>query len=168
MRNHTLTFILVAIFGVTSLAIAQTGGNFSLVWSSINSGGQTSTGGSFAVSSTLGQPTTGTATGGDFELNSGFQQCFTESPSVISTADNGVDLALDWTGNNANIYRASNDPFFTPSSPIASNVPPAWKDIDALTANENYTYLIRNLNNCGESANSMRIGTFKFELEPGN
>jgi hypothetical protein len=57
---------------VTTVARAQSGGPFSLSWSTIDGGGGTSSGGRFALSGTLGQPDPGTLTGGNFKLEGGF------------------------------------------------------------------------------------------------
>ena len=51
---------------------AQSGGNYSISWSTLGGGG-TSAGGGFAVSATIGQPNAGAPmTGGGFTLTGGF------------------------------------------------------------------------------------------------
>jgi hypothetical protein len=57
-------------FATTSRA--QSGGQFDLSWSTIDSGGGTSSGGPFRLSGTIGQPDAGTLTGGSFKLEGGF------------------------------------------------------------------------------------------------
>jgi hypothetical protein len=54
-------------------ALAQSGGDFDLSWSTIDGGGETgSVGGDFAVYGTLGQPDAGSLSGGVFEVEGGF------------------------------------------------------------------------------------------------
>ena len=167
MWRHALFFVVLVLAGVSTLAVAQTGGDFDLSWSSIQSG-ESSSGGAFTLNSSIGQAVAGDSSGGDFALHAGFQQCHTETPAVLDIAHNSSDVAINWAGSDANVYRAANTPYFEATTAAVYAAPSPWKDIGAVTSGENYTYLIRNLNGCGESANSTRVGTFHFALTPGN
>ena len=76
-RDHYVcTFVALATIGASSrVGLAQTGGPYSVTWSTIDVGGntQSSTGGQYAVAGTIGQPDAGpTALGGSFGCNGGF------------------------------------------------------------------------------------------------
>jgi hypothetical protein len=63
--------VLLAAFQVP--LAAQTGGAYTLTWSTIDGGGaMTSAGGAFTLSGTLGQPDAGITSGATFTLASGF------------------------------------------------------------------------------------------------
>src|SRR5215831_15169863 len=69
----TKSLLLSAAFAVMAFAArAQSGGNFDLKWSTIDSGGGTSSAGQFSLSGTIGQPDAGKLTGGQFTLEGGF------------------------------------------------------------------------------------------------
>lgn len=55
-----------------ALAHAQSGGSFSLSWSTIDGGGGTSSAGKYQVMGTTGQPDAGVLSGGNFKLQGGF------------------------------------------------------------------------------------------------
>ncbi|MBU0491719.1 MAG: hypothetical protein KKA73_17155 [Chloroflexi bacterium] len=64
---------LVALFLLTSVALAQTGAPYDLTWSTIDGGGEPlSTGGVYALGGTIGQPDAGFMQGGDYTLGGGF------------------------------------------------------------------------------------------------
>lgn len=102
--NSTILRILV-IFAAALLAsapaLAQSGGNFALAWSTIDGGGGTSTGGVFAASGTIGQPAAGAMSGGPFTVSSGFWGGITEPlPRLfirLGVPDNGTNtVILSW------------------------------------------------------------------------
>ena len=162
----TLLLLLLA----SSLVIAQTGGGFDLTWSTVDGGGGSSSGGDFALSGTIGQPDAGALAGGDFALSGGFWQCVATaeltSPGIVAV---GNDVQLSWTGPAATIYRASNDPYFTPGSAYAPAVSSIWSDAGAVgVPATNYTYLIRVIGDCGDSAESQHLGEFDFAIVPGS
>jgi hypothetical protein len=69
----TKSLLLSAAFAAIALAAqAQSGGNFDLKWSTIDSGGGASSGGQFSISGTVGQPDAGKLAGGLFTLEGGF------------------------------------------------------------------------------------------------
>jgi hypothetical protein len=65
--------LVVGLLGV-SVALAQSGGTFTLAWFTADGGGGASTGGAYAVSGALGQPDAGAMGGGGFTLAGGFWQ----------------------------------------------------------------------------------------------
>ena len=67
---HLLLFAATALF--CPIALAQSGGSFSLSWSTIDGGGGTSSNGQYSVSGTIGQPDAGAMSGGPFTLTGGF------------------------------------------------------------------------------------------------
>ena len=166
MWRYALFFVALLLARASTLTLAQTSGNFDLSWSSLQSGEQSS-GGAFMLNSSIGQAIAGESSGGDFSVNSGFQQCHTEIPDGPEITHNSIDVAITWHGT-ANVYRATNNPYFDPVTAAGSHLSDIWKDVGAISSGENYTYLIRELNGCGESANSTRVGTFHFGLTPGS
>jgi hypothetical protein len=76
----TALFAALALLGVPA-ARAQTGGNFSLTWSSIDGGGAASAGGAFALIGAAGQPDAGQASGSPWSLTGGLY-----SAGFITTA----------------------------------------------------------------------------------
>lgn len=76
IRNRTIVGgVLLAVLSFTSsMASAQSGGNFDQSWHTVDGGGRTfSTGGNFEVGSTAGQyDASGRLTGGSFEVIGGF------------------------------------------------------------------------------------------------
>ena len=74
-----LLFLLLLMVGGVSLrqtqdvALAQSGGDYDLTWSTVDGGGDTfSTGGDYTLGGTIGQPDAGELTGGDYALTGGF------------------------------------------------------------------------------------------------
>lgn len=165
-----MVFALLLLFLATAVLIsAQTGGNFDLSWSTVDGGGGSSTGGAYALSGTIGQPDAGNLAGGDFTLNGGFWQCTTAVVTAPSITISSNDVQLSWTGGTANVYRAVNDPYFTPGSTYATAVNSIWTDSGAVgNPADNHTYIIRASGNCGESANSQRLAEFDFAVVPGS
>ena len=172
MKKFVLIGLSILLLLVTAVVLGQSGGGFDLSWSTIDGGGGTSSGGGFALSGTIGQPDAGALSGGDFTLNGGFWQCVTAAVVSPSITTNSTDIDLSWTSSDplANIYRAGNDPYFTPgATPHASGVSSIWTDPGAAgSVTINYTYIIRAAGSCGEAADSRRLGEFDFELIPGN
>jgi len=65
-------FLLLGVLGAGS-ADAQSGGAYSLTWSTLDGGGQTaSTGGVYQASGTAGQPDAASLVGGVYALNGGY------------------------------------------------------------------------------------------------
>ena len=62
----------VVLAGDARLALAQSGGGFTIGFSTIDGGGGPSAGGSFSLNGTIGQPDAGEMSGGAFTLSGGF------------------------------------------------------------------------------------------------
>lgn len=170
MQKYLLALFLVIILLATAVTLtAQTGGGFDLSWSTIDGGGGGSSGGAFDLSGTIGQPDAGSMAGGDFVLNGGFWQCVAASVVSPGITASGTNVQLAWTGGQANVYRAADDPYFAPGAAYATGVSSIWTDGGAAgNPAANYTYILRGVDNCGESGNSQRLGEFDFMLTPGS
>ncbi|MEM7117702.1 MAG: hypothetical protein AAF614_35040 [Chloroflexota bacterium] len=169
-KKTIFSFLIVCLFLVISMvAIAQPSGSFDLSWSTIDGGGGSITGGNFTLNGTIGQVDAAVLSGGNFDVNGGFWQCLTASVASPGISPNGSGIDLNWIGSSSNIYRAINDPYFTPTTPYASDVSPIWIDGGTLgSVSSNYTYVIRATGDCGESGNSQRLAEFDFDIVPGS
>ena len=65
---------VVSLFAVTWVVLvhAQSGADYDLTWSSVNSGGGISAGGDYCVGGSVGQPETGALSGEGYNLVGGF------------------------------------------------------------------------------------------------
>ena len=82
MKGAILFLILLAaMFAFVVTALAQSGGTYTLTWSTVDGGGGSSSGGSYTLGGTIGQPDAETMSGGSYTLGGGFW--------------GGVTLALD-------------------------------------------------------------------------
>lgn len=176
MKKYGLLGLIGAFLLATAVTFAQTGGGFDLTWSTIDGGGGSSSGGSFVLNGTVGQPDAGELSGGDYALNGGFWQSACVVPTAVANAaiqPDGGNVQLSWTSAAAdfNIYRAANDPYFTPGAVYANSSGSPWTDPDGNVLGNitsNYTYLIRASSNCGESGDSQHLGEFDFGIVPGS
>ncbi len=182
---HILLFL--ALLALTLPALAQSGGSYDLSWWSVDGGGDESSGGDFALSGSAGQADAGALTGGDFELTGGFWHGpITGRPQAITDLEaskDGDKCLLTWSaipqdvngetigGVTYNVYRALNDPYFTPATPYAQGVTDAaYLDPDASVLSDsssNASYIVRAVSAGLEAEDSNRVGTFVFDLVPG-
>jgi hypothetical protein len=73
MRPIALFLLLLCLSGLTSSALAQSGGPYDLSWNTVDGGGVSySFGGSYVLGGTIGQPDAGTLNGGSYTLMGGF------------------------------------------------------------------------------------------------
>ncbi len=171
MKKLVLPSFVFLLIMATAVVLGQGGGGFDLSWSTIDGGGGSSSGGDFSLNGTIGQPDAAALSGGDFVLDGGFWQCVTTAVVLPDITRDGTNVDLNWTSNEAtaNIYRAGNAPYFTPSIAYASDISSIWTDTGAVgSPATNYTYIIRADGNCGESADSQRLGEFDFIIAPGS
>ena len=90
---------------MSSSALAMTGGDYEISWSTIDGGGGRSTGGDYALVGTVGQPDAGDMAGGDFELSGGFWpggpilSCFVNFEHFSAFARYWMDIDCD-AGND--------------------------------------------------------------------
>ena len=190
--RHVTAAILMALAAVWLVGLhhvlAQSGGDYDLGWWSVDGGGGESSGGDFSLRGSAGQADAGALTGGDYELLGGFWHWpVTGRPKAIvdlKASKDGDHCLLTWSaitqdvngkaigGVSYNVYRALNDPYFTPATPYAPGVPDtAYLDPDtAVLSNSasNAFYVVRALSAGLEAENSNRVGTFVFDLVPGS
>ncbi len=85
------------VFSILLLAVpfcyAQSGGDYALIWSTIDGGGGTSAGGSYTLTGTIGQPDAGAMSGHTFELLGGF---WTGGPLCIVDFEQFAKFAEFW------------------------------------------------------------------------
>lgn len=76
MNTHkrwlSLILALLASLLMASVALAQSGGGYTLTWWTVDGGGQQLSGGSYVLMGTAGQPDAGTLSGGAYSLPGGF------------------------------------------------------------------------------------------------
>jgi hypothetical protein len=72
ISRGVLLLVLVLLCAGGSVAQAQTGGGYGLVWNTIDGGGTVSTGGGYSLTGTIGQPDAGSLAGGGYSLSGGF------------------------------------------------------------------------------------------------
>jgi hypothetical protein len=95
---HSKTWrIIVASLALFSIAFTAWAQSYSIDWSTIDGGGNTSTGGVYSVSGTVGQPDAGAAmSGGSYSLTGGFWALYAiQTPgaprlSIVRVATNTV------------------------------------------------------------------------------
>jgi hypothetical protein len=68
----TLLFAVSLSLGGARATLAQSGGTYTLTWSSMDGGGGVSNSGAYSLSGTVGQPDTGALNGGTYTLAGGF------------------------------------------------------------------------------------------------
>jgi hypothetical protein len=91
MRQVTILLALAAILLLAGVALAQSGGPYSLSWHTVDGGGETfSRGGDFVLGGTIGQPDAGPLHGGSYTLTGGFwpgaiaaRTCYVYLPLVV-------------------------------------------------------------------------------------
>jgi len=71
-RTTILLWLMLLLLFPASIALAQSGGDYDLTWSTVDGGGGVSTGGDYTLGGTIGQPDAGTLSGGDYTLAGGF------------------------------------------------------------------------------------------------
>src|SRR5580765_7746156 len=93
-------------------------GAFSIDWSTIDGGGNTSTGGGFELTGTLGQPDAGTLSGGTYALTGGFWGAAT-SNACASFVGADFDKDCDVDIADLNILKACSTRAQLPYNPAA-------------------------------------------------
>ncbi len=89
---------MTAVLVMASLAHAQSGGDYAIVWSTIDGGGGQSSGGQYTVIGTIGQPDSGWSRAGDYEVLGGF---FPGEPPCIVGFDDFARFAEHWLSGDA-------------------------------------------------------------------
>ncbi len=106
MFSHNGVIVLLAIFLlITAHALAQSGGDYTLTWSTIDGGGGQSSGGPYTLTATIGQPDAAYSSGGDYELLGGFLPggplCFVDFESYARFAEYWLQ---EGTGSPADLF----------------------------------------------------------------
>jgi hypothetical protein len=99
--------VLLAALAIVSITYAQTGGDYQIVWSTIDGGGGTTAGGQYNLTSTIGQPDAEYSSGSKYELLGGFWPggplCFVEFADLAVFVqywlENEAGLPADLDGN---------------------------------------------------------------------
>lgn len=70
--KQTILVLLVALFFLVATARAQTGGDYALIWHSVDGGGAALSGGNYTLTGAAGQPDAAVLIGGNYWLSGGF------------------------------------------------------------------------------------------------
>jgi len=98
--------ITVAVMVVCLMVICepsvwgQSGGEYVLVWSTVDGGGGTSSGGQYALTGTIGQPDADYSAGGNYELLGGF---WPGGPFCIVDFEHFARFAEHWLGTGSGL-----------------------------------------------------------------
>jgi hypothetical protein len=110
MKSHATGFVAavcIAVF-LFPLASVSGGGQYQIVWSTIDGGGGQSSGGQYVLTGTIGQPDAGYSEGGSYEMLGGFWPggplCFVDFEDFARFAElwleTGTGLAADLYEDN--------------------------------------------------------------------
>ena len=99
----------------------------------------------------------------------------TNEVTGLAVSASGNYVVLDWTDTGATsykIYRATDDPYFTPDDGvnlIATITANTYTDVGAVgVSGDNYTYKVYGVDNCPPPLDStLRVGEFDFDLLAG-
>jgi hypothetical protein len=83
-----------------SPALAQSGGDYVLEWSTIDGGGGTSSSGPYVLSGTIGQPDAAYSASGPYEVLGGF---WPAGPPCIVEFEDFARLAINWLQTGAGL-----------------------------------------------------------------
>ncbi len=140
-RVGVVASVGLALLILAAGALAQTGGNFDLSWSTVDGGGGASSGGSFSREGTIGQPDAGTLTGGGFTLQGGFWPAADSTPTPTATSTPTATLTPTAT---AMPTRTSTPPATATSTPTAAGTPTATPTPVACTPRPNVSVATAN------------------------
>ena len=102
--------MMLAICVLASVAVAGSGGQYILEWSTIDGGGGTSTGGPYTLTGTIGQHDAAYSYSDEYELLGGF---WPGGPLCIVNFEDFANFAQYWldtgTGSPADLYEDEND-----------------------------------------------------------
>ncbi len=102
IQRGVITLLAVSLL-IALPALAQSGGDYILDWSTIDGGGGQSSGGSYTLTGTVGQPDADWASGGDYELLGGFWPggplCFVEFEDFARFAEHWLESGAGLAGD---------------------------------------------------------------------
>ena len=70
--QYLMLFLALAMLLIPATAVAQSGGDYDLTWSTIDGGGGASSGGDYTLVGAIGQVDAGAVNGGDYAVDGGF------------------------------------------------------------------------------------------------
>ncbi|MEM7111720.1 MAG: hypothetical protein AAF614_04760 [Chloroflexota bacterium] len=167
---------LIALLLLSTVALAQVGQSYDLSWNSLETG-ETSSGGVYSLEGTAGAPATEALSGGSYSMQSGFvvDVCRATNQLMASgeIATNKMRLSWDSLTDSTgyDVYRSENEPYFVPTAVFEANISSPWDDLSGTAvgdATRHHFYVIRAHGDCGILSDSLRIGEFDFEIEPGS
>jgi hypothetical protein len=122
----------------TALWIAPfaAGAQYSLTWSTIDSGGGTSTGGAFTLSGTIGQPDAGLMSSGPFSLVGGFWGVGT----AIQTPDAPTLLVEKVAWNIVRVSWSTSDPAW--KLLVTANLSADWSEVSGPYPTEGCSFVV--------------------------
>lgn len=181
-----LVFLWVALLLGSILALAQS--PTEIDWAVVAGGGGASNTGELTVDDTLGQPVIGFAQAGETSLGAGYWYGMIGRPRAVDDLSASMSVSnvrLDWSavtedvngqpisGLSYNVYRAINDPSFTPGTAYASGIEdPMYIDSDTSVlhnSDRNAFYFVTAVDSFAtETDDSNRAGAFSFWLVPGS
>jgi len=127
MNPRILIGAVVLFAMLPGRAEAQIGGPYSLVWSTVDGGGQTfGSGGSFSIGGTTGQPDAARGTGGTYGLQGGFWAL--ESGTIVAVPAEHFPLAFAARLPQPNPFRSVTTLAF--DLPVARRVMLVIHDLD--------------------------------------
>ena len=85
--------VLLVMLAASSVAVAQSGGPYRIVWNTIDGGGGTSAGGPYTMTGTIGQPDAGYHYQSPYELLGGF---WVGGPLCIVNLEHFAQFAAYW------------------------------------------------------------------------
>jgi hypothetical protein len=97
--KNVMTFLVVCAL-INFSVLSQTGGDYVLTWSTIDSGGGTSSGGQYVLTGTIGQPDAAYSAGGNYELLGGF---WPGGPLCIVEFGDFARFAEHWLGTGSGL-----------------------------------------------------------------
>ena len=110
MKTVKIMLAMIGICVLGSVAVAGSGGQYVLEWSTINGGGGQISGGQYSLTGTIGQPDAGETAGGDYEVLGGFWPggplCFVEFNDFARFASYWLDSGTD---SPADLYKDGNN-----------------------------------------------------------
>ncbi|MBN1766777.1 MAG: hypothetical protein JW860_16100 [Sedimentisphaerales bacterium] len=97
-QKYQVLFYIAATLSIFlyNISFAQTGGDYTLTWSTMDSGGGSSSGGPYLLMGTIGQPDTGQMNKSDYEIQGGFWPGW---PLCIVDMADFANFAQNWLAN---------------------------------------------------------------------
>jgi hypothetical protein len=102
--------LLLSVGAMASSALAQSGGDYVLDWSTIDGGGGQSSGGPYVLTGTIAQPDAAYSAGGRYEVLGGF---WSGGPECLVEFEDFARFAMYWRDSGgdipADLYKDASD-----------------------------------------------------------